>query len=132
MSAVIYNYKTFRGLKFPIVNLSIFYEEGWYPVGAYVDSGATYSVFSAQVADQMGLSYTEGHRKYVQVGNGAFIPIYLHDLMIQVGKHRLTVPIGFSSKIGVSFNLLGRAGIFDFFKVCFHEQRFLIKFYPYS
>ena len=39
----------------------------------------------------------------------------LHDLEIQIGKHRVVVPLGFSGKLGISFNLLGRTGIFDFF-----------------
>ena len=42
---------------------------------------------------------------------------YLHDLEIQVGKHRLTAPLGFSDRLGVRFNLLGRVGIFSHFSV---------------
>jgi len=41
---------------------------------AYVDSGATYSVFTAQVANRLGLAYRTGRRVYVQVGDGSFIP----------------------------------------------------------
>jgi len=53
---------------------------------------------------------------------GSFIPVYLHDLEIQVGKHRLTAPLGFSDRLGVRFNLLGRMGILSHFKVCFDES----------
>lgn len=132
MSVVTYRYKRLKGLRVPIITLAIRYGERWHPVGAYVDSGATYSVFTAQVADRLGLAYRSGRRMYVQVGDGSFIPVYLHDLEIQVGKYRLTAPLGFSDRLGVRFNLLGRTGVFDYFKVCFDERHFAVTFLPYG
>lgn len=131
MPVVTYRYKELRGLRVPIVTLAIRYGDRWHPVEAYVDSGATYSVFTVQVADRLGLAYRSGRRTYVQVGDGSFIPVYLHDLEIQVGKHRLTAPLGFSDRLGVRFNLLGRVGIFNHFKVCFDEESFVVTFSPY-
>jgi predicted aspartyl protease len=132
MSVVTYHYKVFKSLQVPIITLAISYGDTWYPVEAYVDSGATYSVFTARVADRLGLTYRTGQRKFVQVGDGAFIPVYLHDLKIQLGKHRLVVPVGLSEKLGIRFNLLGRIGIFNHFKVCFDEQRFIVTLHPYA
>jgi len=132
MSVVTYHYKVFKTLQVPIITLAISYGDAWHPVEAYVDSGATYSVFTSQVADRLGLSYRTGQRKFVQVGDGAFIPVYLHDLEIQLGRHRLVAALGFSEKLGIRFNLLGRTGIFDYFKVCFDEKRFIVTFSPYS
>ncbi|KPA09511.1 hypothetical protein MHK_010276 [Candidatus Magnetomorum sp. HK-1] len=132
MSIVRYQYKRSRHLKMPIITIAIESKNKWFPVEAYVDSGATYSVFTAQIADYIGLSYREGVRKYVQVGNGALIPIYLHDLQIQVGKNRIIAPIGFSEKLGINFNLLGRVGFFDFFQVCFDEKNYLIQLIPFD
>jgi len=131
MPVVTYRYKELRGLRVPIVTLAIRYRDRWHPVEAYVDSGATYSVFTVQVADRLGLAYRSGRRTYVQVGDGSFIPVYLHDLEIQVGKHRFTAPLGFSDRLGVRFNLLGRVGIFNHFKVCFDEESFVVTFSPY-
>ena len=132
MPVVTYRYKQLKGLRVPIVTLAIWYGERWHPVEAYVDSGATYSVFTAQVADRLGLAYRSGRRTYVQVGDESFIPVYLHDLKIQVGKHRLMAPLGFSDRLGVRFNLLGRTGIFDYFKVCFDEKELVVTFLPYG
>ena len=132
MSIVTYQYKRLKDLKVPIITLAIRYGEMWHPVEAYVDTGATYSVFTAQVADRLGLSYRTGRKVYVQVGDGGFIPVYLHDLEIQIGKHRVVVPLGFSGKLGISFNLLGRTGIFEFFKVCFDERDFVVTFTQYE
>jgi len=115
----------------PIITLAIHYLGTWYPVEAYVDSGATYSVFTAQVADRLGIDFRRGERILVQVGDGAFIPIYLHELSIQLGKHRLVTPLGFSDKLGVRFNLLGRTGVFSRFKVCFDEQQLTVTLDPF-
>lgn len=132
MSVVTYRYKQVKGLHVPIVTVAIWYGERWHPVEAYVGSGATYSVFTAQVADRLGLDFRSGQRLYVQVGDGGFIPVYLHDLQIQIGRHNLEVPLGFSDKLGVRFNLLGRAGVFGCFRVCFDEKDFTIVFQPYG
>ena len=132
MSIVTYQHKRLKDLKVPIITLAIRYGEMWHPVEAYVDTGATYSVFTAQVANRLGLSYRTGRKIYVQVGDGGFIPVYLHDFEIQIGKHRVVVPLGFSGKLGINFNLLGRTGIFEFFKVCFDERDFVVTFTQYE
>jgi len=40
----------------------------------------------------------------------------------------VTAPIGFSERLGVGFNLLGRKGIFEHFKVCFSDKERRITF----
>ena len=62
MPVVTYRYKQLKDLRVPIVTLAIRYGERWHPVEAYVDSGATYSVFTTQVADRLGLAYRSGRR----------------------------------------------------------------------
>ncbi len=78
----------------------------------------------------MGLDYQTGRRVFLQVGDGSFIPVYLHDLEVQIGSYRLKVPMGFSDKLGIRFNLLGRTGIFPHFTVCFNERDFVVTFSP--
>jgi hypothetical protein len=80
---------------------------------AYVDSGATYSIFSYKFADRIGLGIKGGKLIYAQVGDGGCIPAYLHDLEIQLGEERFISTIGFSEKLGIGFNLLGRIGLFN-------------------
>jgi hypothetical protein len=58
------------------------------------------------MADGIGFDYRTGNQIYLQVGDGSFIPIYLHKLEVQVGTQRLITQIGFSDKLGVGFNLL--------------------------
>jgi len=40
--------------------------------------------------------------------------------------------LGFSDKLGIRFNLLGRTGVFSYFKVCFDERDFALTFSPYE
>ncbi|GBE01727.1 hypothetical protein BMS3Abin08_01160 [bacterium BMS3Abin08] len=58
----------------------------------------------------------------IVVGDGSFIPTYFHDLSIKIGEWHVTAPVGFSERLGVGFNLLGRKGIFDQFQVCFNDH----------
>jgi hypothetical protein len=60
----------------------------------------------------------------------SFLPIYLHELEVQVGTDRFSAQVGFSEKLGVGFNLLGRAGIFERFKICFQESQRVLTFEP--
>lgn len=55
-------------------------------------------------------------------------PVYLHDLEVQLGEERFTGTIGFSEKLGIGFNLIGRVSFFNRFKVCFDEHKFLVTF----
>ena len=84
-----------------------------------VDSGAAYTLLHAGIAQGAGFNYRVGHRTSVQVGDGSFIPVYLHDLELQIGPERFLAKVGFSERLGVAFNLLGRDSIFMRCKICF-------------
>ena len=58
----------------------------------------------------------------IVVGDGSFIPTYFHNLIIQIDQWEVTAPVGFSERLGVGFNLLGRSGIFNQFQVCFNDR----------
>lgn len=125
---IIFRYKPVRGRFAPIITVGVRIGGTWYPLEVYVDSGAAYTVLHARIADGVGFDYLSGEPVYLQVGDGGFIPVYLHDLEIQVGGERFTGSVGFSDKLGVGFNLLGRAGVFDRFKICFHESQRILTF----
>lgn len=56
------------------------------------------------------------------------MPIYLDDLEVQLGTERFVCPVGFSANLGVKFNVLGKTGIFDRFRVCFQEAQAVLTF----
>jgi len=128
MMPSVFRYKSIRGRLAPIITIGVKIEGLWYPIEAYVDSGAAYTLLRAQVADGIGFDYRAGHQIYLQVGDGSFIPAYLHDLELQVGREQFSTKVGFSDKLGIGFNLLGRTGIFERFKICFQESQGIITF----
>ena len=65
----------------------------------------------------------KGRLIYSQVGDGGFIPVYLHELDIQLGPKIFQATIGFSGKSGIGFNILGRSSIFDKFMICFDDMK---------
>lgn len=95
---------------------------------AYVDSGASFSIFSARLVEKLDFLYKKGQLDKIIVGNGNMIPIYLHRLKIKIGEYQFFTPIGFSENLGVGFNLLGRAGIFNRFDITFSDSKRKITF----
>lgn len=122
-------YIKLRGRYLPIVPLKIKGEAGWIIYNAFVDSGAGYSVFQADVAEDLNLKLEEGKREYVTVGDGSLIIIYIHQLEIQICDEKFEAGIGFSKQLGIGFNIIGRKGIFERFLICFDEKEKVIEFY---
>ena len=108
----------------PIIPLLVENHKLW----AFVDSGATFSIFSIDDARRIGLDWDKGRRQMIVVGDGSFIPTYFHDLTLQIEGNEIIAPIGFSERLGVGFNILGRTGIFDKFQVCFNDHNRKVTF----
>jgi hypothetical protein len=128
MPIIVRNYRKYKEWKMPIITLGLKHKEGWFPVDAYVDSGAVYSIFRQSVAERMGVEIAKGRFIYSQVGDGGFIPVYLHKLDVQLGPKTFQATIGFSEKLGIGFNILGRADVFDKFVVCFDDLKNYVSF----
>lgn len=128
MTIMRFAYKQANGVFQPIITIGVKLENDWQRVDLYVDSGAACSVINSRFAERYGFNYLAGDRVNLQVGDGGLIPVYLHDLEIQLGGERFTCPIGFSDCLGVSFNVLGKQGIFNRFKICFLESQGIISF----
>ena len=118
MSLIEFPYTSHKGFLLPIIPITIINEKVW----VYVDSGAMFSIFHAQTARRMGINIQEGRLQMIVVGDGSYIPTYLHDLTLRLGEFEVTAPIGFSERLGVGFNILSRKGIFDQFQVCFNDH----------
>jgi hypothetical protein len=127
---MVYPYKRNAGLQLPFVTFAVQHQQRWFAIEAYVDSGAAYSVFASAVADRIRLDFRSGRRVLIQVGDGGLIPVFLHDLEVQIGQHRFTAPVGFSDRLGIRFGVLGRSGVFDRFRVCFDEKRLVVTLAP--
>jgi hypothetical protein len=118
MSLVEFPYTSHKGYLLPIIPITILNEKIW----VYVDSGAMFSILHTDTAKRMGINLQDGRLQMIVVGDGSYIPTYLHDLVLRLGEFEVTAPIGFSERLGVGFNILGRKGIFDQFQVCFNDH----------
>jgi len=108
----------------PIIPITILTHKIW----ALVDSGATFTVLGVDEAHRLGIDWQRGRRRMVVVGDGSFISVYMHTLVIHINAWELTAPVGFSERLGVSFNLLGRTGVFNQLQVCFNDRTHCVTF----
>jgi len=110
----------------PIIPITIRNHKVW----VFVDSGATFSIVNAAEARDMGIDWQSGRPQMIVVGDGSFIPTFIHNLAIRIGDSEITAPVGFSERLGVGFNLLGRTGVFNRFEVCFNDHTRKVTFQP--
>jgi len=131
MSSVIsFPYKVYKGIASPIICVEICGPKGWLRTEAFVDSGASVSVFLIKEAEGLGIDFRKGKVIYSTVGDGSYIPVYLHKLTIKIGNVSFKATIGFSPRLGVGFNLLGRKDVFERFDITFSDAKKIISFLP--
>jgi len=114
--------KDAQGHYAPIVYLQAWTGNRWLYLQAYVDSGASWSVFHLDVAQLLGINLTRAARRYVTLGNGAVLPVYLQHIKVRFAGSEFTAPAGFSDALRMGFNLMGRAGFFTRFSMCFNDR----------
>ena len=120
-------YKTdARGNAFPVIPLTLQFRDKKKDFFALIDSGATVSIFRAEVADVLGIEIEKGKQLYLG-GVGGHIKGYLHRLKIEAAGKKFNCPVVFSREYLVSFNLLGRQEFFKRFKIIFEEKRNRLK-----
>ncbi len=121
-----------QGRYAPLVYLQGWTGTHWLYLQAYVDSGASWSVFHLDVAQLLGVRLSKAKRHYVSLGNGSVLPIYLKRIRVRFAGQEFTVPAGFSDALRVGFNLMGRAGFFERFLMCFDERARTVTATPYA
>jgi predicted aspartyl protease len=121
MRSVEFSYARHRQRDIPLVPVSLRTGGKWNELWAYVDSGSFYTLFDDKVADLLGLDLLRGDKVLAVVGDGSFIPVYLHKVGMRIGRDEFSIKIGFSSKLGVGFNLLGM-DVFDRYRVIFDNR----------
>lgn len=105
-----------------IVRLLSSLQKEWIPFVAYVDSGASYSIFHEDVAEVLGIEAEKGNKIQVTVGSGEKIPVFLHKISVQFVGEQFSATIGFSPQLGVEINLIGQKDFFERFRMCFASK----------
>jgi len=110
------------GLTFPVIQVILRGKDNILGVGALVDSGASFSIFHSEIAEDLGITIEKGKAVYL-TGVGGRILGYLHEIDISIdGKRFFKCNIIFSREFTVSFNLLGRDNFFEPFVISFLER----------
>jgi len=118
--------KDAQGHYAPLIYLQAWTGNRWLYLQAYVDSGASWSVFHVDVAQLLGIKLSRAKRRYVTLGNGSVLPVYLHRSRVRFAGTEFTAPAGFSDALRMGFNLMGRAGFFDRFLMAFNDRARLL------
>src|SRR5574341_1727238 len=111
-------YVDLRGRLLPIVPVEVNNIEFY----AFVDSGATFSIFHSDIAEILDIKIEDGEKVFVTVGDGSLIPVYLHELRVKFAGKDFNASIGMSKKLGIGFDIIGRKSFFENFKICFDEK----------
>jgi predicted aspartyl protease len=124
-----FRYQQKHGKYLPIIPIRLRSAEGeWITFDGYVDSGASYSIFTEEIGEILGIDVEKGDKIHITVGDGSLITVYLHNLEVKIGKAEFNATVGFSKHLGIGFNVLGRKDFFDRFRVCFDEARKTVEF----
>lgn len=121
MRSIKFPYTIHKGLAIPYIPLILKIGKTQRRFWTFVDTGATFTIIKVSEIEDLDFDYREGKLVNVQVGDGGFIPIYLHKLKMTLDDFTFTATVGFSNKLGVEFNLLGRKDVFHTFDVIFRE-----------
>jgi hypothetical protein len=95
-------------------------------VVSLVDSGADECLFHASIGRSLGIDVASGRYKVFD-GIAGTIEAYMHpiDIQIQDFDERVIIEAAFTESDGVDA-ILGQAGFFENFKVCFERYRWRI------
>ncbi len=117
----IFSYFEKDGQYFPVIEVKLKTSRQELNINALVDSGASFSVFRPEIAQELGIVLEKGKKIYL-TGIGGRILGYLHELFLTLGKKTFRCKIVFSPEFNVSFNLLGRDNFFLPFIISFIEK----------
>ncbi len=125
-----FKYQYFEGKFLPIVPIKLKGKTEWLETMAFVDTGASYSLFHADIATILGLDLESGAKWEMVVGDGDILVAYLHKVLVSIAGEEFVATIGLSKELGVGFYIIGRKDIFDKFIVSFNEKEKQIEFKP--
>ncbi len=109
------------GQYFPIIEIKLKGLKKGIIVNALIDSGASFSVFRSEIAEELGIILEKGKKIYL-TGIGGRILGYIHEVPVSLSSKKFRCKIVFSPEFNVSFNLLGRDNFFLPFIISFLER----------
>ena len=117
-----YPYKRIRDASLPLIPVRLRKADGIQlpPLLALVDSGASYSLFTAEIAELLKLELTAGtHVTLFGIKDG--VDAYVHQVNCTIGWYSFNCRIAFSEELTTGFQILGRRDFFEKCTVLFDE-----------
>jgi hypothetical protein len=97
----------------------------FYPL---VDSGAFISVFNSCDCDLLGYELKNGFPIKINGALGGSYPAYVHKIDVKIGSDVIKSRIAFTEQKKHG-QILGRADIFDYFRICFSGKSLKTTFF---
>ena len=106
----------------PLIPLELHNAQRHLRVRALLDSGAEHTIFSKQIAQELGIACRDDRLVMLQ-GLGGVVPGYLATVELRLGTAHWTTNAIFSDAVAANSGLLGQLGFFQFFTVTFRYGR---------
>ena len=124
MRSLVFPYKQLGRYLFPIIPVTLFSRNIIFKTEAYVDSGASYSIFRSEIMEALDLRKEQGRLRMLKAADGNPITCRVFRLPIRIADVKIRAVVAFSDELNVGFNLLGRQAIFsNFEEVAFNERQ---------
>lgn len=121
MTSFTFNYKRFGDRVLPIIPVKIKHKDKSLLTDAYIDSGASISTFSTEIAEHLKINYKKG-RTIHPLGTAGHIKAHLTQATLEISGLEIKCNVLFSKQLASKFNLLGLQGVFDTFKITFDNK----------
>lgn len=106
----------------PVIPIKLFLDNRVITFDSLVDSGADECTFPAWIAKTLGHNVYKGKQKIFS-GIGGSVLAYLHKTHLILNEIELVVDVYYSHEWDdMPFGLLGQAGFFSHFEVCFNYR----------
>ena len=93
MYSIVFPYKQINRRYMPIIPITLYGSNIAISVEAYIDSGATFSVFNYEIAGELKISLKDAREQYLVVGDGGFIPSRLIKIPVQMVVKNLSATL---------------------------------------
>ena len=115
----------------PIIRTVIYHKEKSEKYLVLIDSGADYCIFHAQLGEILDIDVKSGKKTDFFGIGGVKQEAYFHSIILKVGGWKYDCYAGFSYDIEkLPYGLLGQAGFFNLFVICFDYTNGVIELKP--
>lgn len=118
---IIFPYGKIRGYLYPMIDLTLKVRRNSLKIKALLDSGASFSVLRAEIAEYFDIDIEQGKKVYLEGISGRILG-YIHYVYIIIGEKKFRSKVVFTREITIDINLVGRDNFFKHFLITFDEN----------